>query len=331
MKMRPYPLSSGRVICYLCFCGKRTIMKEHDEIIALRDDYEGKAEATLVSFHPERPTRKAVLYIHGYVDYFFQIHMARWFVDRGWDFHALDLRRYGRSIRPGQHPYYCRDMYEYYEEIDAAIDRIRKTDVRRIVLVGHSTGGLLASLYMSDGARKAHIERLILNSPFFEFNAGWFDKRVAIPFVAFLGRFFPYASTKNRLSPFYFDSVYRGEKGEWDFDLDWKPRRGVPLYFAWLGAVLKGQRRLRRGLGIEVPVLVLFSSRSGYGKSWSDRFRSCDTVLDVEDIRRYAPCLGGRVALREIDGALHDLVLSALPVRTQVLTIMTDWADDPVA
>ena len=43
-------------------------MKEHIEKIALGDDYEGKAEATLVSFRSEHPTLKAVLYLHGYVD-----------------------------------------------------------------------------------------------------------------------------------------------------------------------------------------------------------------------------------------------------------------------
>ena len=74
--------------------------------------------------------------------------------------------------------------------------------------------------------------------------------------------------------------------------------------------------------------LVLFSARSAYGKTWSESFRSSDTVLDVEDIRRYAPRLGGEVALRQIEGGLHDLVLSALPVRTRVLTVMTEWADD---
>ena len=303
-------------------------MKEHIEKIALGSDYEGTVEATLVSFHSEHPTLKAALYIHGYVDYFFQKHMARRFVDRGWSFHALDLRKYGRSIRPGQHPYYCRDMHEYYGEIDAAIDRISEHGVRRIVLIGHSTGGLLASLYMADGSRRERIDRLILNSPFFEFNTGWFNRKIAIPVAALWGRLRPYASVKNELSPFYFDSVYCGAKGEWDFDPAWKPREGVPLYFAWLDAVLRGQRRLKRGLNVRAPVLVMFSSRSSYGKAWSETFRSSDTVLDVGDIRRYASCLGDDVSLRSVEGGLHDLVLSAQPVRTRVLTIMTEWAED---
>lgn len=181
--------------------------------IPLPDDYEGSVAATLVRFAAGRAPSRAVLYLHGYVDYFFQTHMARWFVARGWSFYALDLRKYGRSLEAGQTPYYCRDLHEYYPEIDRSIERMRQDRIERIVLMGHSTGGLLASLYASDGRRRADIERLILNSPFFEFNASWFKRRVAVPVAAVLGRLWPYAHKKNELSPFYFDSVYRGRAG----------------------------------------------------------------------------------------------------------------------
>ena len=297
--------------------------------IPLPDDYEGSVAATLVRFAAGRAPSRAVLYLHGYVDYFFQTHMARWFVARGWSFYALDLRKYGRSLEAGQTPYYCRDLHEYYPEIDRSIERMRQDRIERIVLMGHSTGGLLASLYASDGRRRADIERLILYSPFFEFNASWFKRRVAVPVAAVLGRLWPYAHKKNELSPFYFDSVYRGARGEWDFDTQWKPRDGVPLYFIWLCAIRKAQRRLRRGLGLRIPVLVLSSADSCRAKTWNDCFRSADAVLNVADIRRYAGCLGSCVTSVTIEGGLHDLVLSAAPVREKVLETMTSWLDCP--
>lgn len=74
------------------------------------------------ALRPGRAPSRAVLYLHGYVDYFFQTHMARWFVARGWSFYALDLRKYGRSLEAGQTPYYCRDLHEYYPEIDRSIE-----------------------------------------------------------------------------------------------------------------------------------------------------------------------------------------------------------------
>lgn len=155
------------------------------------------------------------------------------------------------------------------------------------------------------------------------------QRRVAVPVAAVLGRLWPYAHKKNELSPFYFDSVYRGARGEWDFDTQWKPRDGVPLYFIWLGAIRKAQRRLRRGLGLRIPVLVLSSADSCRAKTWNDCFRSADAVLNVADIRRYAGCLGSCVTSVTIEGGLHDLVLSAAPVREKVLETMTSWLDCP--
>jgi alpha-beta hydrolase superfamily lysophospholipase len=77
--------------------------------IDLGTDDEGPVVATLVrrlarpnQERAERPTRRAVLYVHGFNDYFFQTHLADFFAERGWDFYALDLRKYGRSLLPHQ-------------------------------------------------------------------------------------------------------------------------------------------------------------------------------------------------------------------------------------
>lgn len=264
--------------------------------IPLPDDYEGSVAATLVRFAAGRAPSRAVLYLHGYVDYFFQTHMARWFVARGWSFYALDLRKYGRSLEAGQTPYYCRDLHEYYPEIDRSIERMRQDRIERIVLMGHSTGGLLASLYASDGRRRADIERLILNSPFFEFNASWFKRRVAVPVAAVLGRLWPYAHKKNELSPFYFDSVYRGVRGEWDFDTQWKPRDGVPLYFIWLGAIRNG------------AATIAARSRTAYSRTRSF-FGGFVSRQNMERLLPFGRCRAERCgykALCRLSGLLRD-------------------------
>ena len=49
--------------------------------------------ATLVR-DARRPLQpRAVLFVHGWNDYFFHDHVADWFGDRGWTLYALDLRR----------------------------------------------------------------------------------------------------------------------------------------------------------------------------------------------------------------------------------------------
>ena len=80
-----------------------------------------------------------LLYLHGWNDYFFQTHIADYLSEIGYDFYALDLRRYGRSIRPGQLRGFITNLDDYSVELDAAADVIA-ADHDRLLLMGHSTG-----------------------------------------------------------------------------------------------------------------------------------------------------------------------------------------------
>ncbi|MFL6160118.1 MAG: alpha/beta hydrolase, partial [Marmoricola sp.] len=110
--------------------------------LQLQPDFEGEVVATLVHRPADGPsTGKAVLHVHGFADYFFQTGMADFWVDRGYDFFALDLRKYGRSLREHQTPHYVADLGEYFAEIDLAWWRITQRDGHRDVIAsGHSTG-----------------------------------------------------------------------------------------------------------------------------------------------------------------------------------------------
>jgi alpha-beta hydrolase superfamily lysophospholipase len=54
--------------------------------------------ATLISSNRNLGDRRSVLYLHGYNDYFFHTHVAEKFNENNFDFYALDLRKYGRSL-----------------------------------------------------------------------------------------------------------------------------------------------------------------------------------------------------------------------------------------
>lgn len=295
------------------------------KIIEFPDDYEGKVTATIISLKAKTVSERAILYVHGYIDYFFQDHMAERFTSEGYNFYAIDLRKYGRSILNNQHPYYCRDLNEYFPDIDAAIEEIINEGNKFIAIIGHSTGGLITSLYMDHGKHKDKVDKLILNSPFFEFNASWFKRKIAIPIVALISRIFPYARKKNELSELYADSVHSDFKGEWNYDLKLKPKEGVPLYFAWLGAIRRGQKQIKHGLDITAPVLVMHSAKSVKGDEWNDEFMQGDAVLNVKDINKYSKRLGPDVTIAIIQNGLHDLILSRNEVREKVFTIMLNF------
>ena len=108
-------------------------------------DYEGPVQAVLVRYlpPPTEPAAGAVLYVHGFNDYFFQREMAEQYAAHGYHFFALDLRKYGRALLPHQRPNNVRDLAEYFPDLDAALREIRAAGHTRLVLSGHSTGGLI--------------------------------------------------------------------------------------------------------------------------------------------------------------------------------------------
>ena len=93
-----------------------------EQLLEFPDDYEGKVIATLIRSNENKDHRKSVLYLHGFNDYFFHPHLAEAFHRENYNFFALDLRKYGRSLLPHQHPNYCRDISEYYEEITTSLE-----------------------------------------------------------------------------------------------------------------------------------------------------------------------------------------------------------------
>src|SRR5437870_1014972 len=118
------------------------------ETIELDDDDEGTVVATLVSRRAAEPTNRAVLHVHGFCDYFFQTVAADFWVDRGYDFYALDLRKYGRSLLPHHTPNFVMDLATYAEELSVAHQLVTERDGHgHLVLSGHSTGRPIPPLW----------------------------------------------------------------------------------------------------------------------------------------------------------------------------------------
>jgi alpha-beta hydrolase superfamily lysophospholipase len=288
--------------------------------LTFEDDAEGEVVATLV--RRRAPGRKAVLYVHGFVDYFFQSHLADFYVERGYSFYALDLRKYGRSLLPHQTPNFARSMADYFPEIDEAVRLIREeNDV--LLLNGHSTGGLVAALWADRVKGQGLVDGLFLNSPFLQLNVPAPVRVLVGPVVRAAAKVRPTMVFPTGLSESYVRSIHRDHDGEWDFDLAWKPARGFPVRLGWLSAVMRAHRQAHTGLAIDVPVLVMASARTARGKNGD--VTSADVVLDVDDIARWSTRLGPHVTCVRVDGGLHDLALSAEPVRKKFFTELDRW------
>ncbi len=291
--------------------------------------YDGEVVTTLIRHTPIDSVTRAVLYVHGYNDYFFQREMAEEFVDNGWQFYAVDLRRYGRSEREWQTPFDVREMSEYFADIDAAIDVMESEGMDEIILMAHSTGGLTTPLYCHHNRDNLRIDALILNSPFFDMNlgGGWFED-LGVPAVSFIGSMFQGFTVMGGSSEAgsYAKSILKSYDGEWEFDTALKRDGSLPISAGWIRAIHLAQEELQQGLEIPCPVLVLYSDNSVSGE-YSDAYLRGDSVLDVEDIARYAPCLGENVTQVEIKNGLHDLVLSLPEVRYPLYETIFEWID----
>lgn len=283
---------------------------------------EGPLVATLVRPVARPGGRRAVLYVHGWSDYFFQTHLSDFWVEQGWDFHAVDLRRYGRSWREGQFMGFTADLDEYAEELDAAYDLIA-ADHDEVLLMGHSTGGLIAALWADATTRP--LAGLVLNSPWLDLQGSPLLRTLGAPLVTALGAQRPTTVLPLPDSGFYARSLLAREGGEWTYDEAWKSTPEMAVRTGWLRAVLKGHARVAGGLAIGCPVLVMASGRSDFSRKWSDDLKAADIVLDVDQIASRAVKLGPLVTMARIEGGLHDLVLSAPPVRARVFALMERW------
>lgn len=289
--------------------------------LSFTPDYDGEVTATLVrKSRLLPPTTAAILYLHGFIDYFFQRHVADRFNTARHNFYGLDLRKYGRSLNGAAHPNICLAFEEYFEEITKALQIIASEGHSSAVLMAHSTGALPAALYAKDGKNRDFITRLIFNSPFLEF------PHSGAGVLAWLGKWLPFQDADNRINEWYAKSLHEDYEGEWKFNTAFKPIQGFRAYYGWIRAVVLAQKRIKEGLDLTHPVLVLHSDKSADDEEWSEKLHRADLVLRVRDIKKLAPRLGTRVVLKEIEDGKHDLTLSLEKPRELCLEAMVEWA-----
>lgn len=333
--------------------------------LPLGEDEEGEVVATLVRHRPEltNPSEKRrwrwpwerdeqppgvasgtdVLYVHGWSDYFFNPQLAEYWSNAGARFFALDLRKYGRSIRPGQTPGYITNLADYDADIEAALEQMghgatdaadptdaaeptdaaAATSGRPLILLGHSTGGLTLSLWAARHPGRA--AAIVLNSPWLEAQVSRIGREALAPVISWGARVNPMGPMPNLDRGFYARSISKDQDGEWEYSHEWRPDRAFATHPAWLTAILAGHATVAAGIDVGAPVLTLLSARSAIQPRWDDSMLSSDIVLVVDDIAERALKLGSEVTIARIDGALHDVFLSREPARDTSYAAITRW------
>jgi alpha-beta hydrolase superfamily lysophospholipase len=312
--------------------------------IPLGPDPEGEGEiaATLIRRGDPAPAHRAVLAVHGYTDYFFHTDLADHFAARGFAFYALDLQKCGRSRRDGQTPHFITDLAHYDGELERAAELIREQNRSpKILVYGHSAGGLIVSLWLDRRRRRGVtagpgvnglIHGLILNSPFLDLHGpAVLRLGVTAATIGALSRVRTKGVARGASNGGYGTSLHRDYYGEFDYNLQWKPVGGFPVTFGWLHAVRRGQTRLHRGLDVGVPNLILRSDHSvneGKGPMAQMTLHRGDAVLDVTQIARWAGCIGNRSTIVPVADAKHDVFLSLPEPRRNAYSVLDRWLDN---
>lgn len=320
--------------------------------LPLLDDEEGEVMATLVRHLPEkdphyegpaRTPRFSVLYVHGRNDYFFQTELAQELSGAGGAFYALDLRKYGRSLRPHHTIGFIDDLRAYDDDISEALDVIHEDHpTLPLVLMGHSTGGLILTLwaYRHPGAYQG----LILNSGWLEIQSNQSMRTTIQPVLERVAMYNPYWEVPMGGGPNFFARALIGGWAKSGFDLpaelagnpddpairgwkyahEWKRPGSYPVPAAWMDAILEAHEIVEKEAFVDTPVLSMISTSTYFEETWDPRVFTSDVVLDVDVIVQRSSRLSSQVTIARFDG-VHDLVLSAPAVRAQVFDTMKRW------
>ena len=304
---------------------------EYEKItIKQLDDYDGEVFVTLIRKPCAVPSKKAVLYIHGFIDYYFQTEMAEQYNAHGYNFYAVDLRKCGRSHRPHQILHFNKSFNEYEEDLNKAIEVITEQDGNtQLLLSAHSTGGISAALYADSGTYKDRINAVFLNSPFFGLNEPWFNRWFLNTFGGFISLILPKLIVQ-KISGLYAESMHKDHHGQWSFNTDWKPTTKFLVRVGWISSVINAHKIIHKGLNVSCPILLMHSDSYNKFKKWSEGMLKTDAILNIEHMKQHCANMGKDVTRIEIPDGAHDLILSEKTVRDSVYQQLFDWLNEKI-
>jgi alpha-beta hydrolase superfamily lysophospholipase len=279
------------------------------------------------------PAAHAVLMVHGFTDYFFNTELADHFAARGFAFYALDLHKCGRSWRDGQTPHFTTDLARYDTELERALGVIaEETAPAKVLVYGHSAGGLIVSLWLDRLRRRGataekSVSGLVLNSPWLDLQGPAILRTAGTAAIGAVSRMRKMLVARRPTEGGYGMTLHRDYHGEFDYDLQWKPVGGFPITFGWINAIRRGHARVHRGLDVGVPNLILRSDRSVREVADPAAIQRGDAVLDVKQIARWAGCIGNRTTIVPIVDAKHDVFLSLAEPRQAAYRELDGWLD----
>jgi len=261
---------------------------------------------------PEKP-RGAVVIVHGLAEHSGRYRdTAEFLSSRGWAVFTGDLRGHGLSPDvPGAGRVHIRRFVDYFNDVDAFIDRARKTcEDLPLFLLGHSMGGLITVRYALE--RPSGLAGVVVSSPALGTHPDFQPPLVLKLLVGLLSRLAPKLLVKSELQA---DAVSRDPAVVKAYLDD--PLISQQVSVRWYSEMLKAMKTSHREAhALSVPMLLMQSG--------------ADRLVDPAAPGRWAamapPTL---VELVSWDGFYHEMLNE--PEKQRVRERIVDWLERTVS
>lgn len=255
---------------------------------------------------PGRPDG-VLFFVHGLAEHSGRYeNPVRFFVSRGWTCFAIDYRSHGKSPGPRVH---VDSFDEFLSDVAEGhrLARIRYPD-SKVVLVGHSQGGLLSILYAE--SNPDHLDGVVVSSPFLGVHPDSKPSPIMHAASKFLSKVSPKMMFSDVADPAFLSrdpavaEAYVGDS-----------LVSNRVSVRWATSAVDAQRKaLAEAPLMTVPTLVMQAG--------------ADRLVDPEATRTWiASAPADLVEYVEWDGYYHELFNEPLLERKQVFDRMAAWLD----
>ena len=253
---------------------------------------------------PSGAAKAIVCLVHGGCEHSGRYaHLANRLASSGYLVAAIDLRGHGRS--PGRRVF-IRSFAEYLADVHCLLSQAAKqAPGRPVFLLGHSLGGLIATLFVI--AERPAIAGLVLSGPFLELGQG--ISKPAVMLARIMGRLFPKLTLTKALDT---TAVSRDPEVVSAYAKDPLVHHGgIPLGTGVevMKAIVTKNARMAE---IRVPLLVFHGT--------ADRLAAVDGSKQL-----YSRASSADKTLRLCEGLFHEVFNE--PEREALLDELVNWLD----
>ena len=255
------------------------------------DYYVYKTDKFCITRRTNSTNLKTCIYIPGFNDYFHHKHIADKLYKAGYNVYAISFPNFGFASTCNSPNFSTFSSIDYlYNYIDAILTLYNITYID--LLIGHSTGGLIAAGYADYKNKETNliVKQLLLSSPFFNWNIG--VSNLIIQVVAVIGLFVPGLNLRLIKS---INHTACQEFNISNFNPKYKSLIDINVYAKWFRACTLYQDKINSGkIDVKCKVTILRGEK--------------DTVLNIQDMDRKIS--SDTITIHNISNGLHSVLLS---------------------